>query len=215
MKYPKIIRDFEQQSEEWFNLRSKKLTASNAQAIASMGKGLKTYIDKKLLNLVVKQDQFSNEHTERGNELEPIAREAYQFEKSVKVFEVAFIDCGEHVGFSPDGLIFKNNIYSENIEDIRGGCEIKARADKEHFRLLRGGKVDSKTVWQIQMSMLLTRADYWDFCSFNPNFRKSLLIIRFKPDAAKFQEIREGLSMGVGLFKKALEEDAIKYELNG
>lgn len=54
------------------------------------------------------RENYSNEHTDRGNELEPQARSLYELENMVKVETVSFIEYNEYIGCSPDGLIVEN-----------------------------------------------------------------------------------------------------------
>lgn len=51
------------------------------------------------------KEHYSNDHTDRGNELEPQARSLYELEKMVTVDQVTFIEYNEYIGCSPDGLI--------------------------------------------------------------------------------------------------------------
>ena len=83
----KIIKDIEQGSQDWFDIRKGKMTASHAQAIGNQGKGLETYIYELMAEYFSsgEKEQFSNEHTERGNELETLARQIYELEKEVSV----------------------------------------------------------------------------------------------------------------------------------
>jgi len=94
-----IYDKIEQGTEEWFSVRKGRMTASCARAIGNNGKGLETYI----LELVAdyystgEKEQYTNEHIERGNELEPIARSVYELETGRKVDEVGFIAVGEMI----------------------------------------------------------------------------------------------------------------------
>jgi hypothetical protein len=69
-----------QQSPEWFEIRKGKMTASKAQAIGNMGKGLETYIRQIIKDMIVTKIPYTNKDIERGNELEGNARTAYEFE---------------------------------------------------------------------------------------------------------------------------------------
>ena len=51
------------------------------------------------------KEVYSNEHTARGNELEPLARGVYELENMVTVDQVSFIEYNEFIGCSPDGLV--------------------------------------------------------------------------------------------------------------
>jgi len=65
------IFNMEQGTEEWFEIRKGVLTASSATAIGNQGAGLKTYVKKLVLDLVVppEENHFVSKHIERGNEL--------------------------------------------------------------------------------------------------------------------------------------------------
>lgn len=203
-KFPIIHRDIIQGTEDWFKVRSGKLTASHGTAIANKKAGLKTYIEDIVLNMFIEREHFENKHTKRGNELEPIARMKYEWETGNKVEEVGFVQYCDFSGFSPDGLI-----------GDKGGLEIKCRNDTKHLRLLRGGKMDSSTMWQIQLSLLMSGRDWWDFASYNKNFKQSILIRRVEPIPAKIEELKSGLELGIKLLKEALNDETIKTELNG
>lgn len=184
-----MIHNVEQQSAEWFDLRRDfPLTASNAQAIGNNEKGLDSLILKKLSEKfsTAEAESFSDEHTERGNSLEPLARSAYESERLVEVRTVGFITNEQYplAGASPDGL----------VED--GGIEIKCFSDKKHFENILNFEIESKYLWQMQMQMLICELNWVDFVIFNPNFQKSLLIQRVYPIAEYRIKIKDGLVDG-------------------
>lgn len=200
----KIVKDIEQQSPEWFAIRKGKMTASHAQAIGNAGKGLETYI----YDLVAEEyssaekEQFSNEHTERGNELEGVARGIYELENSVDVEQVTFIEYDEYVGCSPDGLVGENGLI-----------EIKSPNDTEYLKYLifGEGQIDTKYIWQCQMQMLVTGRSWNDLVIYNPNFKKSMLVYRIIPDKEKFEKLLNGFEVGKKLILEIKEK--LKNEL--
>ena len=197
------IYNFEQGTEEWFSIKKLKFSASDATAIGNKGAGLETLIKKKVLETIVeKKDNYTDEHIERGNELEPIARAKYEFEKGVEVLEVGFIEYNDYCGCSPDGLVNQD-----------GGIEIKARNDEKHFDFILGSKLDSGTDWQIQMSLFITGRKWWDFISYNPNFKQSIVIIRIYPDEERQLKIKEGIDYAVKKLKQILENKNVVLEL--
>jgi hypothetical protein len=125
-----IIHNVEQGTPEWFAIRKMKMTASEAQAIAANGKGLETYIRNLMKDSYssAEKEHFTSKDTERGNELEPLAREIYELTTGRTVQQVGFIEYDEFVGFSPDGLV-----------DEDGGTEIKCLNDEKHFSLMIDG----------------------------------------------------------------------------
>lgn len=184
-----VIHDVEQGSPEWFERRKGKMTASHATAIGNAGKGLETYIVELMAEYYSSGDKehFSNRHTDRGNEYEPVARELYSFEQGVDVEEVGFIEFNEYVGSSPDGLVGED-----------GGIEIKCIDDVKYFKHLLNGEseIDSGHIWQIQMNLLVSERKWWDLVIYNPNFERSMCVYRIYPDAVKFTQLEVGFQKG-------------------
>ena len=194
IKYWKV----EQGTDEWHELRKWKLTASHATAIGANGKGLDTYC-RSIVEEAVKLERseiYTNTDMQRGNRLEPIARSAYELHTGSKVYEVGGITNNEFLNCwaSPDGLVGAD-----------GGVEIKARNDSKHFGLLIG---DEKEIPfnQIQMSLLISEREWWDFVSINTNFDKPLFIKRIYPDLAYFEKLKSGIVKGNELIKKYYEQ---------
>lgn len=179
----------EQKSDTWHSVRDGKMTASNATAIGNCGKGLETYIKEIVRKQLSSKNksEYSNTDFDRGNELEPIAREMYELEKGVKVENVGFIELNEYVGCSPDGLIGEE-----------GGIEIKCPDDKAYFDYLleKEKAINTDYVWQCQMSLLITGRKWWDLVIYNPNFEKSMFIFRILPDIEKFKALEKGIAIG-------------------
>jgi len=184
------INNCEQGSEEWFEVRKGKLTASHAQAIGNCGKGLDTYIIEMMSEYYSsgEKEQFTSKHIDRGNELEPIARQVYSLEKGVEVEEVGFIEYSEYIGCSPDGLVGED-----------GGIEIKSIDDTGYFKYLLNGadEIDTKYLWQVQMNLLITGRKWWDLVIYNPNYKKSMLVFRIDPDKEKFEALEKGFKIGI------------------
>ncbi len=190
----KII-DVKQGTPEWFAARDMKMTASHATAIGNAGKGLETYINDMMTEHYSskEKEQYVNKDLERGNELEPIARQIYEMDKDIEVQEVGFMEYSEFVGASPDGLVKKD-----------GGIEIKCPDDKEYFQYLLKGEdnIKSDYHWQIQMNLLISGRKWWDLIIYNPNFKNSMLVYRITPDIEKFEALEKGFLVGEALIKK-------------
>ena len=196
------IYNFAQGSPEWHAIRRRKLTASHGTAIGNHGTGLVTYVDEIVLALCIEPDEYYNSDMARGNELEPTGRLVYEFERGIETRQVGFIEYNEFVGCSPDSLVGDD-----------GGLELKARNDRIHFKLLKDGKVDSGTVWQMNMCMLVTGRKWWDFGSYNPKFNQSLFVKRFYPEPKKIEGLLIGFEMGEKMIKELLGNENIKKEL--
>jgi putative phage-type endonuclease len=189
------IHNIEQGTPEWFEVRKLKMTASNAQAIGNNGKGLEAYIYQLLAESLssAPKESYTNEHIERGKELEAQARSLYELENDVVIEEVGFIELSEYVGCSPDGLIGKE-----------GGIEIKCVNDVKHLKTLLNGtkEIDSAYIWQIQMSLLITNRKWWDYVQYNPNFESSLFIYKIVPDETMQEKLKAGLKFGEARIKE-------------
>lgn len=187
--------NMEQGTDEWFAVRDKKMTASHAQAIGNCGKGLDSYIYELMAKHYSSAERanYTNADMERGNELEPDARTAYEFEMREIVKEVGFVEYNEYVGASPDGLIGNDGLV-----------EIKCKSDTNHLKQMLAGEkgIESKYIWQMQMQMLVTGRQYCDFVSFNPHFEKSLLVYRVLGDENKFEKLLEGFEKGEEMIKQ-------------
>lgn len=190
----KIHDKLEQGTDEWKRVRAGKLTASNAQAIGSNGKGLETLVYETLAEKYSSstEDAFSNAHTERGKELEETALAMYELERGTPVTRVGFIERDEYSGCSPDGLIGED-----------GGAEVKCHSDVKHFAIIVDGldAVDTKYIWQVQMSLLVTGRKWWDLICYNPNFKNSLVVFRITPDAVAQEKLILGLAKGTEMLK--------------
>ena len=181
---PKYHFNIEQGTTEWFDIRKGKMTASHAQAIANQGKGIETYIDEMMSECYsrAEKEQFRNEHTDRGNELEDQAASIYAFDKEIELKTVGFVEHSEFAGCSPDRLVGED-----------GMLEIKCPDDKAYFQyLLKKEKaIDSKYIWQIQMNLLITGRKWCDYVAYNPNYDESIFIYRILPDPEKIKAIRK------------------------
>ena len=185
----KIHKTIEQGTEAWFNARAEKMTASNACAIGNNGAGFKTYINNLMAETYSSaiKESYTNEDMERGNELEALARTVYEMETGNEVEEVGFIELDEFTGCSPDGLIGED-----------GGLEIKCVKDEKYFKVLLEGieTVLSDYIWQIQMCLYVTGRKWWDLVLYNPNYKKSILILKVYPDKKYIDKLIIGLETG-------------------
>lgn len=193
-----VIHNVEQRSEEWHALRKQyPLTASHAQAIANNGKGLETLVWERMSKRYSSgiDEEYTNEHMERGIELEGQARSLYELETGRVAQTVGFIT-NESVslvaGASPDSLV-----------DGDGLLEIKCPEDKKFFRMIvEGITVDPAYGWQCQMQMLITGRKWADLCLYNPNFEQSFLVERINADKKMHEVLIEGLNKGAVLISE-------------
>lgn len=183
------IHIMEQKSPEWFEIRKGKMSASHAQAIGNVGKGLDTYIIELMAENFSswEKEVYTNSDIERWVELEEFARSMYELETGNIVEEVGFIEHNDYVWCSPDGIVWKDGLI-----------EIKCVKDINHFKMILNGEseIESKYLWQMQMQLLISGRKWVDYISYNPNYQKSLLIFRIYPDEKKFDALKEGFLYG-------------------
>ena len=155
-----IYRDVEQGTPEWEALRLGIPTASEFKSVLAKGEGKtrKTYMMKLLGERFTgaPADNYTNQHFDRGKELEDEARELYALTRDVDLDRVAFIRNGA-VGCSPDSLIGDD-----------GGLEIKTRLAHLQVELLELDRVPPESVAQVQGSIWVSKREWWDFVSYCP-----------------------------------------------
>jgi putative phage-type endonuclease len=191
----KIIQDISQGTDEWLNLRLGKATASNfSKIVTSTGAESKT-LPKYALELASDmlvtepEESYKSPAMERGNELEPDAREAYQQHTFNIVDEVAFFDCGGY-GYSPDGLVGEDGLV-----------EFKCPQATTHTQYLFDGKLPTTYKAQCQGGLMVTGRKWLDFVSYHPNFKddKKLFIIRVERDEEFIKKLKAGIDKVIEL----------------
>lgn len=197
----------EQGSEEWFQARLGRFTASKIYTLLAypnrdtLSQGAYTYIHEKVCEILTGSgDRFSNQATDRGNDLEPEAVAAYEKRTGNRVFVPGFITKGDYAGASPDGLVLLDTT-------IQVKCPEK-KANHLDFLLMEDGKdlakTDKKYYAQVQMEMWVTGRPKCDFISYHPDFPKpmDLKIITVLEDPS-FQRL---ISMRIDMASKILIE---------
>lgn len=195
-KAPKFYKELEQGTKEWLNLRLGKFGGTDAQAVATNGKGLETKVYEKVAEILTGRFKYipDNEDMQRGREMEDIARQIYSLQTGQEVETVGYVELNERVGVSPDGLV-----------GDRGLIEIKCPNDANFIRFMFDEKIDSGYQWQMQHQMFVTGRDWCDYVVFNDNLDK-IAIVRVKRDEEKIGKIREGLEAGIIKIDAVLKE---------
>ena len=185
----------EQRTEEWFQARLGKVTASRiSDVIAKTKTGVSTSRQNYLIQLVSerltgkKGDSYVNQAMLDGIEREDAARKLYEIERNVSVSEVGFF---EHPvlsmsGASPDGVV-----HAEIEGKYAGLIEIKCPIETTHTNTLMSKSVPSKYIPQMQWQLACTGAKWVDFVSYNPNFPEELqlFVARVDRDDAYIAEL--------------------------
>ncbi len=163
MSAPIIHRDIVQHSPEWYAIRAGKWSASVAGTI--MG-GLDTSGLASLIQDIAWarvfgpiEAGFQSAAMDRGNVLEPLAREWYAEQQGVTVEQVGFVTHGSlpNVGWSPDGLCGPGH-----------GLELKCPLHKAWMATKKAGKVPAEYRWQTRWAMWVGQLEWLDFVAWHP-----------------------------------------------
>lgn len=193
----------EQRTEEWFDARLGKATASRYADILNVlkngqpGAMHQNYKAQLVIERLTGQntEHFTNSAMEWGIECEPLAVEAYELETGNVTTDCGFLQHAElEAGASPDKLI-----------DEDGGLEIKCPNTATHISYLRDGKLPSQYRAQVQGGMWISGRKWWDFVSFDPRMPENarMFIVRVERDDKYISEL-EG---AVVKFLLAVEDD--------
>ena len=201
----KYYYEVEQRSDEWFQAKRGKMSASNADTILANGKGLETYIYSLIAEYYKKEKKvhYTNADIERGILLEPEAKIEFQFYTGLDIKEVGYVEFNEYILVSPDGLIGNDGLI-----------EIKCPNDSVYFKLLLSNNIKPEYIAQMQMQMYITDRQYCYFVSYNPNFEKSLYIKKINRDEEMIDKLKKGLERGTELIKE-IKENFRKVGTNG
>ena len=196
----------EQGTQEWFQDRCGKVTASRvADVVAKTKSGYSASRDNYLAQLVCERmtgapaESFTNAAMQWGTEQEPFARAAYEAKKDVLVDQVGFIHHPkiEGAGASPDGLV-----------GLFGLVEFKAPQTNTHIQTLLDQKVPERYNLQMQWQMACTQRQWCDFVSFDPRMAEGLQLfikrVEFDP------VLVASLEKEVIFFLEELEEKIIQ-----
>lgn len=182
-----------QRSEEWFQARVGKVSASRigdlmARTQKGWGAPRKHYLAEKVAERITgkPRDRRKVASLDMRLELEPEARAAYEFYRDVEVVEVGFIEHPliPNAGASPDGRVLP-----------KGGLEIKSPDEEQHIELLISQAVDLGYVYQVQFNIDCCEADWWDFASYCPNMPEELKLYvqRFERDDVMIRRINQAV----------------------
>ena len=161
----------EQRSDEWFDARGGRVTASRIADVAARtksgwGASRANYMAELIVyQLTGERPGFGTPAMRWGTETEPQARLAYEFLTGRDVEECGFYLHPEieRSGASPDGLVGDDGLL-----------EIKCPNTSTHIDTLLSRKVPHKYLLQMQWQMACTGRQWCDFMSFDPRMPADL-----------------------------------------
>lgn len=197
----------EQRSEEWFALRRGNPSGSRMGDVMARTKSgpaatRKNYMMELLCQRLTgtQEDMFITAAMQRGTDLEPVARSAYEVQTGLLVAETGVWSHpnNERLIASPDGLVGDDGLL-----------EIKCPNTAQHVEFLRTGKPDTKYQWQMLAQMACTERRWCDFVSYDDRMPEPLQmhVVRFEWDDKRVLEMEEEV-------QKFLKElDALEAEM--
>ena len=177
----RIIKDLPQHlpdgtaNADWIAIRRGLFTGSDFNQYLPIAKKgelsdtAESNLYKKVLeSLGYEFETIRSDAMERGNELEPMARQEYIEQTFNDVQEVAFVEWEKlRAGCSPDGVLYDGKKIAKIIE-------IKCPEIKNYLRMATG-KIPPLYVCQMQYNMLITGAKSCDFVIYHPDMK---LVVR-------------------------------------
>lgn len=208
MRY--AISPHPQGTDGWREDRAGKVTSSRAKCCFAQGRtkgseGVtrRNYLFQLVLERVtgkVLDGEFTNRHTERGRELEPVARMTYEEQTGAIVEEAGFaylIDPAVMAGCSVDGRTGK------------GLVEFKCPIAPIHYDYMNRPEPPAEYLDQLNHQLWIMGAEFCDFVSYCPDMPEKLQlhVVRYvpKPDVIKAHED--------GVLKFLAEVDELEAQL--
>lgn len=180
----------DQRSDDWFAARLGRVTASKVKDVMAKGRSgapsatRQNYMMQLLCERLTgtREEGFTSAAMQRGTDLEPVARSAYEVDHGVMTLETGLIIHPRIDGFgaSPDALVGE-----------RGLLEIKCPNTATHVFTLQSGAHDTTYDWQMLAQMACTDRDWVDFVSFDDRLPEELqyFCARFHRDEKRIREM--------------------------
>ena len=204
----------DQRSPEWFSARLGRVTGSRAADVTATIKSAGEAAARRdyRLQLVCERltgqsqdDVFINKEMQRGIDLEPAARAAYEAATGTLVRTTGFLSHTEHMaGCSLDG----------DVGNFAGILELKCPKSSTHLKYLRGKTLPPEYLAQVTHNAWVSGAKFVDFGSFDDRFplhlqlfrvrvyREQLAIASYESEALRFLEEVAALERELREFKQ-------------
>lgn len=165
--------DLKQGSDEWFQEKLGKPSASNFDKIVCRDGKPSKQRESYLFELVAERltgkrsDSYKNEIMQEGNDRESESRNLYELLTDLEVEECGVIYKNEEKKFlcSPDGLCNGS------------GLELKNVLGKTQVKYLLANRLPPEYFAQVQGSLFITGFETWDFMSYCPGIEPFLITV--------------------------------------
>lgn len=199
------IYDCVQGSQEWFDLRLGRPTASEFHRIitavkADLSAQADGYVDqligeKLAIHYPERAESYTSRAMDWGQQTEEEARRWYAMETGLEVIRVGFITTDDgRFGASPDGIIVDKDAPI-------GGLELKCPEPETQVRRLREQKLPNESKAQVHGGLAVSGLPFWDYLSYCPGLPP--FMIRVTPDEYSVK-LTMALQMFWARYEKAL-----------
>lgn len=186
----KVYKDILQGTEQWFDIKWGKIGGT-------LSKGLFVDSDTLFLDLLsqhmeefeYEEEGFKSNAMERGNDLEPFAREFLNNYTGLKFEEVGWLESSENniLGISPDGI----------TSSLKQQCEIKCFSRKKHAKVVFEQQIPEEHLHQCLHAFAVNEK------------LESLFFIAFRPESIVnnfIKELKKDTLVDIGIkVKKEVE----------
>jgi hypothetical protein len=129
------------------------------------------------------EEGYKNHHMVRGNRIEGEARDTLAFLLGEEIVQVGFCLADDmSYGASPDGMIVG-----------RAGVEIKCKAFKAHYEMVKAGVLPTDHFTQIQGGLAVSDLEFWIFFAYFPKARP--LVLKVKRNEAFITRLKTEIVM--------------------
>lgn len=182
--------DAEQGSPEWLAARVGRVTASRMAHVIAQGRSgapsatRAAYMGELAAEILtgVPVESFTNADMQRGTELEPLARAAYETQTRQMVDSVGLVlhSRNERWAASPDGIVGDDGLL-----------ELKCPKTHTHIAYLLAGKPPAEYLPQMAWQAACCGRRWVDFASFDPRMPETLrlFVVRYTPPADYIAEL--------------------------
>jgi hypothetical protein len=196
------IFDCVQGTPEWFAARAGIPTASEFDTVLAKGKGggesktRRTYMLKLIGERLTREPMYSysNDHMQRGKDMEAEARDLYQMIAELDCQQVGFLRRGE-AGCSPDSLVGND-----------GMLEIKTKLPHLQLDCILYDEFPSEHRAQCQGQLWIAEREWVDFVSYWPG------LPLFAKRVFRDEEYIKRLAEAVRVFNAEMEETIAKIQ---
>jgi hypothetical protein len=137
---------------------------------------IKKIIEERITGLPCESKSFQgNKFTDRGHDLEAIARIDYEFRNLVLINQIGVIELDDWVLCSPDGLINEDGLY-----------QAKCPIFNTQLEYLKTRKIPGNYYKQMQFELFVSNREYNIFNSFHPSLPAVDITVR-RDDATIYQ----------------------------